>query len=345
MKIWLLAGALVIGCAPFVEAPPPAEPARAGADGPFAEGQAALHAKDWARAREIFREATSRDAKNAGAWAGLGMAEQGLDHLREAADAYTRSLDIEDSPQARHNLGMVLARSGRVDLGREQLQRAVALDPKYFLGWRELAQADLELGDLGEAATALGVARRLSPEDAHLAELTRELQSALAGQGIPAEAMLHFSRGTAHAAQGKDDAAQTEYDAALRIAPHFGDCHYNLGVLVRRAGDLDRAEREYRAALADYPPNAKTLRADAQNNLADLLVARGKAPAEAESLVREAIATRGERASYLDTLARACDAGGKRDCAREAFGKLLDPGKSLPPEVRRHAEERLRALK
>jgi predicted Zn-dependent protease len=97
-------------------------------------------------------------------------------------------------------------------------------------------------------------------------------------------------------------------------------------------------------ALASFGSAKSANLADAQNNLADLLLESGGKPQEAHALVTEAIAVRGQRASYVDTLARACDAMNDAPCAREAFQKLLDSKGALPQPVRAHAEERLRAL-
>jgi hypothetical protein len=65
---------------------------------------------------------------------------------------------------------------------------------------------------------------------------------------------------------------------------------------------------------------------------------------EAVMLARGAIALRGERPSYLETLSRACDAKGDKACAVERFHKLLASSEALPFEVKTHAEERLKKL-
>jgi hypothetical protein len=60
--------------------------------------------------------------------------------------------------------------------------------------------------------------------------------------------------------------------------------------------------------------------------------------------VREAIALDRDRPSKLETLARACEAVGDRACARDAYAKVAATREQVPDDVRRHADEKVRAL-
>jgi len=110
-----------------------------------------------------------------------------------------------------------------------------------------------------------------------------------------------------------------------------------------------RAEAEYRLAIAGYrSPKDDADAADARNNLAGTIVARGGEAQEAVALARAAIAVRGRRPSYLDTLARACDAVRDGVCARDAYQGLLDAARSapgtIPEKFLAHARQRLADL-
>lgn len=161
---------------------------------------------------------------------------------------------------------------------------------------------------------------------------------------VPPEAAQHYAQGTQLVGEGKQDEAMAEFEAALKLAPDYADGRYNLARLLSHKGDKARAEQEYRKAIPAYHEREKLLRADAQNNLASLLVERGAKGDEAVTLARAAIAVRGERPSYLDTLGRACDAKGDKACAVESFRKMLASSQTLPFDVKTHAEERLKKL-
>lgn len=327
---------------PAAAAPAPRAPQREQLSALQQQVTEALERKDWAQARTGALQLTAEEPNSGLAWRALGLAHVALRELPQAQAAFERSVALEDAHRTRDNLGMVLAMQGHVDQALPHFERAVQLNPGYGLSWLSLGKARLELGQRAEAQDALTRAVQLLPENA---EARVMLAAAQPQPGEPPQAALeHHARGGLLASAGRGPEAETQYRAALALAPGFADCHYNLGRLARSRGDLDAAEREYRAAIAGYGPREMVLRADAQNNLADLLASRGRGGAEAVQLVREAIVVRGERASYLDTLARACDAAGDRGCAAEAFGKLLQSEAPLPAEVRAHAQERLRAL-
>jgi tetratricopeptide (TPR) repeat protein len=145
--------------------------------------------------------------------------------------------------------------------------------------------------------------------------------------------------------EGKLELAETGAVSAIRVDPTFAGRYYNLGKIEAAKEDVKKAEAMYRAAIILYRPVESQLAADAKNNLAFLLVGQPDGGQEAVSLVREAIAVRGERASYLDTLGRACDAVDDKPCSRKAYSKLLKiQSPDVPAAVRDHARERVSSL-
>jgi tetratricopeptide (TPR) repeat protein len=299
--------------------------------------------QDWPATAALYRELTTQNANDAEAWLWLALACMKLDRFDEAGPALERSIALKDSPQARYNLGLLRAMRGRTDQALPHFQRSVELDPNYGFGWYGLARAQAELGNLQAAAAAVLNAKRLRPDDPEVDQVAIEIAQNLSVTALPRAALILHARGGTLVQAGKHQEAEEAYREALRIAPTFADCHYNLGSLARRRGDLDAAEHEYRTAIAGYSQGDIRLLADARNNLADLLVARNKNIPEAVTLARQAIETRGARASYIDTLARACDANKDAECATSTFRKLLT-FTELPAEVRAHAVERLKVL-
>lgn len=304
--------------------------------------ESAIERKDWPAAQRGAQALTEAEPGNAKAWRYLGLAYVNQGHPEQGIAPFQRSVELSDSAKTRGNLGTSYAMTGHTDQALPHFERAVELDPSYGQGWLYLGKARLQLGQREEALAALKKAEQLLPQNAEVKELLASAQPARSEP--PKAAMAHYTRGAILAEQGKAADAEHEFREALALAPDFADCHYNLGRVLRARGDVEAAEREYRAAIQGYAPGDAALRADAENNLADLMTERGQGSEEAVKLVRDAISIRGERASYLDTLARACDAAGDPKCAAEAFHKLLASGTPLPQEVRAHAEQRLKAL-
>src|SRR5438093_1590149 len=58
-------------------------------------------------------------------------------------------------------------------------------------------------------------------------------------------------------AQGRPEAAAAEYREALRINPGLAQAHYNLGVALKRLGNVDEAIEEYQEALRLQPDLAQ----------------------------------------------------------------------------------------
>jgi tetratricopeptide (TPR) repeat protein len=107
---------------------------------------------------------------------------------------------------AQSNLGWALYKSGQVERGVGEIQGALAVAPKYCLGWRQLGTIYSEQGKLDEAGKALARYAEECPEtfDAHLL-----LGKVLARQQRAKEARLEFER-CAVAKQDKDKPVASE---------------------------------------------------------------------------------------------------------------------------------------
>ncbi len=106
--------------------------------------------------------------------------------------------------------------------------------------------------------------------------------------------------------RGDADVALAAYARVLAADPNHAAAHLYTGYLVDRRGDRDSAIAHYRAALAgraDETDPARSVTVIALNNLAYALAGNGGDLAEADRLVRQALALSGERPGLLDTLA------------------------------------------
>ncbi len=114
----------------------------------------------------------------------------------------------------------------------------------------------------------------------------------------PLSGAEHLKLGMAYEAKGEADRAASEYGLALRTEPlarlYLGNVYFGQ----RRFAE---AETEYRAALERLPGNPEVM-----NNLAWLLLTRGRKLDEAQELAERAVArapSAPARAAYQDTLA------------------------------------------
>ncbi len=112
----------------------------------------------------------------------------------------------------------------------------------------------------------------------------------------PAE---HLLLGASYEQAGETDLALREYERAAAVhGESLAAALTCQGNIFSARGDPAAAEIKYRAALAADPANLFAL-----NNLAWLLARQGRSLAEAEQLIRRALASNPEpRAPYEDTL-------------------------------------------
>lgn len=299
--------------------------------------------KRWADAVELYAELEQRHPEDPEPPYFQGVALLRQERDLPAIEALQRSLDKKELPRTHYNLGLARLRRGELGDAVSQFEQAVALDPRSGEAWHGLAQAEERRGNMKEAAAAVLQAKKLIPDSMDVDALAFRIAQHIATPYPPAAVKL-AAEGGAAMRQEKWDEARTAFEKALALAPKYGDVAYDLGKVYRKLAQPDRAEEAYRNAIALYGSSDAEARADAENNLADLLVAQNTKIAEAVALVREAIKVRGERPYTLDTLARACDAQGDSACAKNAFTKLVAFGHSVPAEVLAHAKERLKAL-
>jgi tetratricopeptide (TPR) repeat protein len=253
-----------------------------------------------------------------------------------SAPAAPRPPDAEDSAAARYDIALAYGAKGDFAKAADSLRVAVKLQPDYPQAWAHLVDALARSKRDVDAYDAATEAREKCPRCAPGTDFTRSIR--------PFVLYLHDKAATFFQ-QGKLDLAETGEVAVVKVAPDFADAYYNLGKIAAAKGKTDLAEAFYRRALDRYRPEESQLAADTKNNLAFLLLGRGGADLEAILLIRDAIAVRGERPAYLDTLGRACDATDDRACARYAYSKLLRVGGSaLPADVAAHARARLARL-
>lgn len=133
-----------------------------------------LRRRDWSGAAELLR---GKPLGSASALNSLGVTEQALGQLDQAALAFARAADLDPShAKARANLAAVLRRLKRPAEALEAAQAATRIAPADPAGWVEMGQALRDLDRLEEAAAALARAKGSLEADWLRAEVLEKLE-------------------------------------------------------------------------------------------------------------------------------------------------------------------------
>lgn len=115
----------------------------------------------------------------------------------------------------------------------------MSIDEKFASQVLQAWNGSMDFSQLLEAAAALEAARR-SPLAATL------YRTWLSRNTSPFQHAAYFNLGAALANAGDDSAAEAAYRQAVTIAPGFLHPRMNLGILLERAGQIDKALAEWR---------------------------------------------------------------------------------------------------
>lgn len=103
------------------------------------------------KAVSASREALRRSPGDDNALYDLGVALGRLGRLREAQEAYQKSIAIKPKADSYTNLAVVVAMQGDYERAVLLLQKAIEIDPAYFGAWYNLALAHETIGNRKEA--------------------------------------------------------------------------------------------------------------------------------------------------------------------------------------------------
>ena len=141
------------------------------------------------------------------------------------------------------------------------LDRAIALDPKNALAFRERSNSHRTAGRLDRALADANHAVRLDPNDARNLENrgnvfnnNRQYDRAIedyneAVRLDPKFALAFMDRGVAHYFEGEHEAAIKDYDAAIALDPKRSRAYTNRGAAYKKLGRTDRAIEDESEAI------------------------------------------------------------------------------------------------
>jgi predicted Zn-dependent protease len=208
-------------------------------DGPAAPAMQAandaLAANDWAKAVKLLQPLADADPKNAQVLYDLGSAQDALDQEGPAEQNYRAAiLDAGGYLEPRLALGLLLARQGKMDDARAELNAA----------------ASIENGDKLLRARALRAMARID-EKARPADARDELLAALAISPETPEDTLMTAE-LAESAGGGEAAAEAAYKRLLVERPGDPDATASLAHLLMKQKRYDEAEKLLTSGLAAH---------------------------------------------------------------------------------------------
>ncbi|MBI3474815.1 MAG: sulfatase-like hydrolase/transferase [Acidobacteria bacterium] len=200
---------------------------------PFLLGESALRRQDWAKAAEQLQQCLELNPNFDNAMTGLARALAKLGREDDAKAWLNRAL--KSNPQnyrAWYQIGLL---SATTDLPAAQsaYEKAVAIQPNFSAGQRELGMSLFQKKDYAAAAPHLEKAIALGLEDAHLHNFlgicynrTSQLQKAIRSyeRALKLDASLadsHLNLAFALKQVGRENKARAEYDAACRLQPRY----------------------------------------------------------------------------------------------------------------------------
>ncbi len=279
----------VLFAALFLSAPFPARAQGAAHGAESLKARAAeLEAQgNHAAALSLLWEASGLAPRDAAVLVRLGTALERIGALDGAIDAYRRALETDPAHRiAARGLILVLVKAGK---GPEAVERARAM------------VADTP-GD-PEAHFTLGLAQSEQNVQQAMASFRQVLSMA------PRHTLARYNLALVLKRTDRLSEAIDELKRTLQIEPR-PEAHFTLGVIYWHQGELDRAARALREAVALDPHSA-----DAQYTLGAVLKARREFPEAVDSL-RRAIALRPDLWGARHTLAQVYQLSGNDEAAR-----------------------------
>lgn len=290
------------------------------ANDPLSKAEAAIDTKDFDQARNLLDTYLSAHPDDARALFDRGYVEDAQGHDDAAAGFYRKAIPADAKQfESRLALGLILARQGKSQDAREQLDAATKLDPNPP---NPTAKA--------QAYRALAQLERTSDPDAAKQAL---LQALSMSKETPADLLL-----TAEIAEAAGDevSAETAYRRALNQQPESSGATAGLAhVLIAQKKYAD-AEPLIKTALV-RDPDDPTLNAQ----LATVLNAEGKQD-EAVSVLEKLHAQQPENASIGGMLADAYTQSGAADKADPLYVQLLKNSPSDPGLLTARGENLIR---
>jgi Flp pilus assembly protein TadD len=196
------------------------------------DGEKLIGRGQYDKAVERLKTATSLMESNAEAWNYLGLAYHQAGQPNDAADAYRKSLALDQNlVEVHYNLGCLLLEQKKPDLAKIELTAYTLHRDRSPEGLLKLGEAQLGLHDLAGAEKSFNQVRQL---DAQNPEALNEL------------GMIQMQR-------NREMEAAQFFNAALRAKPDYAAAILNLAIVSQHLNNRQYALDRYRDYLALKP--------------------------------------------------------------------------------------------
>lgn len=229
--------------------------------------------------------------EDGGFYIALANIYRDLGETKKADELFAKGLSLQPTSSAayQYNIGSQLKREGKFKEAKEQLIKALALDPKNTSTYITFAQVEEELGNLDESIKLLKQAQTIEVDNIDIYDSLgtayskkRDYQAAVATYKKalaldlkvqhPADVgRVYENLGLVYQNGTKQfDLAEEAFKNALKYDPKQVTIYINLGETYREKGMLKEAATQQRMALQFEPNNAL-----AHNNLGYYLALQG----------------------------------------------------------------------
>ena len=193
---------------------------------PFLLGESALRRQNWDNAAEQLQRCLVLDPNFDNAMTGLARALSKLGRVDEAKSWLQKALqDNPENYRAWYETGLLAVGSDPA-VALSSYQKAIAIQPNFSPGQRELGLALFNQKDYAAAAAHLNKAIALGLDDAHIRNFL----------GICYSQTKHMPESI------------ESYRVALKFDPKLAEAHLNLAYELQRAGKITQARAEYQSA-------------------------------------------------------------------------------------------------
>jgi tetratricopeptide (TPR) repeat protein len=219
----------------------------------FEQGNAAMRRGDAAEAVRDFQQFVRQQPGSAEGYFNLGLALESAGQLQDALTALHKAASLQPNLHGvRLFTGIVDYKLNRLADAHREFLRETQLESKNAAAWMWLGVTELAQNQAEAAATALDKAAALDPTNldtlyhrgrAHLL-VSKESYAAMFKLG-PDSWRVHEVLGQADAEAFRTDDAISEFQFAVRAAPHEPGLNEDLGDACWTAGKLQEADDAY----------------------------------------------------------------------------------------------------
>ena len=245
--------------------------------------------------------------------------------------------EVKEQAEERLRLGVDFYLTNELDVAIDEFREASRLYPGYADAFHNLGVALAKTGKLKGAIAAWTKAERLDPGGVplhyHISALVsynygvsllrqEKLDKAMTqwrkALGIqPDLAEAHYALGLGYLIKGNSQQAASKFQEVIYWQPDWADAHFQLGVAYFESRELPTAEREWRQALELKPDFA-----EAVSNIGLIRLLQGNVP-EATQSFRQAITLQPDLASAYFNLAVALATQSNWEPTLEPLEKFL----------------------